>query len=63
MYLVKEFQKTWSKKLHGERDKSTNVSRELNLADRISRQNISKDVGHLNNTIDQPDLIDIYRKH
>lgn len=33
--------------LHGERDKSTNAIRELNLADRINRQNVSNDIEHI----------------
>ena len=52
-------------KLQGEMNKSTimigDINTLLSITDRISRQKLIKDIVDLNNSINQPDLIDIYR--
>lgn len=49
----------------GETDESTTITGDFNtplsVTDRSSRQKIIKDEAEVNNTIDQLDLIDIYR--
>ena len=52
-------------KLQGEMDKSTTIVGDFNtplsVIERYSRQKISKDIIELNSTINQLDLIDIYK--
>lgn len=65
MYLTREEQSTQGKSWQEETDISTIIIGDFNtplsVPDRSNTQKISKDIVELNNTINQLDLIDIYR--